>query len=171
MVDADAGAPVEVGRPTPVEVGRPAPEFTLRDQHGRPVSLADFRGRRAVLLVFYPLAFTRICQGELCGIRDDLAAFQNDAAQVLAVSVDSVGAQRAWAEQQGYTFPLLADFWPHGAVARAYGVFDEVAGHAIRGTFLIDVDGVIRWRSVLPTGTARDQQEWRAALAEVTGAG
>src|SRR5947208_1968438 len=107
--------------------------------------LADFRGRGAVLLVFYPLAFTGTCQGELCQVRDNLADFVNDDVQLLTVSVDSAYAHKVWADREGYEFPLLADFWPHGAVAQAYGVFDEERGFANRGTFLIDTSGVVRF--------------------------
>jgi len=150
-----------------VEVGVAAPDFTLRDQNGQPVGLSDFRGRRSVLLVFYPLAFTRVCQGELSAIRDRLGDFQNDTVQVLAVSVDSVVAHKVWAEQEGYDFPLLADFWPHGAVARAYGVLNEDAGTANRGTFLVDPAGIVRFTEVNRPGEARDQDVWRKAVAEL----
>src|SRR5207253_793430 len=108
----------------PIEVGVEAPDFTLNNQHRQEVRLFDFRGRRNVLLVFYPLAFTGICGGELDEVRDNLADFENDEVQILAISVDSVASHKAWAERAGYTFPLLADFWPHGAVAQAYGVFN-----------------------------------------------
>ena len=147
-----------------VEVGDIAPDFTLRDQHGAEVALSSFRGEQAVLVVFYPFAFSGICTGELCEIRDDLAAFQNDAVQVLAVSCDPVYALRAWAEDQGFTFPLLSDFWPHGAVASAYGVFDPERGMAVRGSFLVDVDGVVRWSVVNCPGQARDLTAYREAL-------
>ena len=150
-----------------VEVGVAAPDFTLRDQNGQPVGLSDFRGRRSVLLVFYPLAFTRVCQGELSAIRDRLGDFENDTVQVLAVSVDSVVAHKVWAEQEGYDFPLLADFWPHGAVARAYGVLNEDTGTANRGTFLVDPAGIVRFTEVNRPGEARDQDVWRKAVAEL----
>jgi peroxiredoxin len=148
-----------------VSVGDIAPDFTLRDQHGSEVSLSSFRGDQAVLVVFYPFAFSGICTGELCEIRDDLGAFQNDAVQVLAVSCDPVYALRAWAENQGFEFPLLSDFWPHGAVASAYGVFDAERGMAVRGSFLVDVDGVVRWSVVNGPGQARDLTAYREALA------
>lgn len=143
-----------------------APDFTLKDQNNQEVRLSDFRGRKNVLLVFYPLAFTGTCQGELCAIRDSLNDFGNDATQVLAVSVDSVFSHKVWADQQGYQFPLLADFWPHGAVAQAYGVFNEEKGVAYRGTFVIDRAGIIRFAEMSLTG-ARDQDAWRKALSEV----
>jgi peroxiredoxin len=154
-----------VGAGTPLEAGAVAPDFALKDQNHQPVRLADFRGRQAVLLVFYPYAFTGVCRGELAEVRDHLDDFQNDAVQVLAVSVDSVYAHKVWAEREGYEFPLLADFWPHGAVARAYGVLNEATGAANRGTFLVDRAGVIRFAEMNGPGEPRDQDVWRAALA------
>ena len=148
-----------------VDVGQPAPDFALKDQHNQVVSLASFRGARAVLLVFYPYAFTRVCGSELHALQADLASFQNDAVQVLTVSVDTPYAHRVWAEQEGFAFPLLADFWPHGAVAQAYGCFDGVRGTARRGTYLVDRSGVVRWREVVAIPDARSLDEWRAALA------
>ncbi len=149
-----------------VGVGETAPDFELMDQGGAVVKLADFRGERNVVLVFFPLAFSGICEGELCSIRDELADLaESDDVQVLAVSVDSMFAHRAWADQQGYKFPLLADFWPHGAVAKAYGVFEESRGVAKRGTFVIDKSGTVRWSVVNGIPDARDTGEYRAALA------
>lgn len=153
--------------PAPAAAGTPAPDFALRDQHGQTVRLSDFRGRRNVLLVFYPWAFSGVCTGELSALRDDLPRFQNEDVQVLAVSVDAMYSQRAFADREGFDFPLLADFWPHGAVARAYGVFEETAGAAVRGTFLIDRDGVVRWSVVHGIGEARDPAEYKKALAEL----
>jgi peroxiredoxin (alkyl hydroperoxide reductase subunit C) len=153
----------------PIEVGAQAPDFVLKDQNNQEVRLSDFRGSRAVLLVFYPLAFTGTCQGELCQVRDSLNDFANDDVQILTVSVDSPYSHKVWADQQGYQFPLLADFWPHGAVAQAYGVFNDVKGFANRGTFLIDRDGVVRFAEMNGPGEARDQDGWRKALAGVTG--
>lgn len=149
-----------------VQVGRPAPDFELKDQHGTPVRLADLRGKK-VVLVFYPLAFTGVCHGEMNAIRDELVPSVPDDVQVLAVSVDSMFSLRAWADQEGFTFPMLSDFWPHGAVARAYGVFDEERGVALRGTFIIDAEGVVRWTVVNDIGTARDVEEYRKALARL----
>jgi peroxiredoxin len=149
----------------PIEVGAPAPDFRLKDQNNQEVGLAEFRGKKNVLLVFYPLAFTGTCQGELCSVRDNLNDFVNDSVQVLAVSVDSPFSHKVWADQQGYDFPLLADFWPHGAVAQAYGVFNTERGFANRGTFIIDRDGVVRYAEHNDPGTARNQDAWRKALA------
>jgi peroxiredoxin (alkyl hydroperoxide reductase subunit C) len=151
-----------------IDVGAQAPDFTLKDQNNQTVQLSDFRGRKHVLLVFYPLAFTGICQGELQEVRDNLSDYQNDAVQVLTVSVDSVYSHKVWAEQEGFTFPLLADFWPHGAVARSYGVFNETAGIANRGTFVIDPEGVVRFAEMTMPGEAREQKAWRQLLSELT---
>ncbi|WP_427007222.1 peroxiredoxin [Pseudarthrobacter sp. H2] len=149
-------------------VGEPAPDFELVNQFGEPVRLSALRGRN-VVVVFYPFAFSGICTGELCEIRDNLALFEEADAAVLAVSVDSKFAQRAYAEKEGYTFDLVADFWPHGAVAARYGVFDPSSGMAQRGTFIIDADGIVRYVVVNPRGQARDFAEYRAALAGLGG--
>ncbi|OPC84882.1 peroxiredoxin [Embleya scabrispora] len=148
-----------------VEIGSEAPDFELRDQHGESVRLADFRGERHVLLVFYPFAFTGVCTAELGALRDELSAFQNDEVQVLAVSCDAPFSLRVFAEGEGYAFPLLSDFWPHGAAARAYGVFAEDKGCALRASFVIDRDGVIRWSVVNAMPDARDGTEYHRALA------
>ena len=147
------------------EVGTEAPDFTLKDQNNQEVTLSSFRGRQSVLVVFYPFAFSPICTGELCIVRDDLSSYQNAEAQILAVSVDHAFTLKAYAEAQGYQFPLLSDFWPHGKVAQAYGVFNDKAGMALRGTFLVDVGGVIRFAEVNPPGQARDQSAWQRAIA------
>jgi peroxiredoxin (alkyl hydroperoxide reductase subunit C) len=148
-----------------IEVGAEAPDFILKDQNNQEVRLSAFRGSRNVLLVFYPLAFTGTCQGELCSVRDNLNDFVNDNVQVLTVSVDSSPAHKVWADREGYQFPLLADFWPHGEVARRYGVFNEERGIANRGTFIIDKAGIVRFAEENPPGQARDQDAWRKALA------
>ncbi|MFI5491826.1 peroxiredoxin [Actinoplanes sp. NPDC051859] len=152
-----------------IDVGTEAPEFTLKDQNNQEVTLADFRGRKAVLLVFYPLAFTGTCQGELAEIKDNLPAYANEDVQVLTVSVDSAYSHKIWAEREGYEFPLLADFWPHGGVAQAYGTFNDEAGFANRGTFLIDKAGVVRFAEMTGPGERRDQDGWRKALTELVG--
>ena len=151
----------------PLAVGDTAPDFTLKDQNGQDTSLSQFRGDKSVILVFYPFAFSGICTGELCQIRDDLGAFVGDDVQVLALSCDHMFSQRAWADKEGYFFPLLSDFWPHGAVAQAYGVFNERAGAALRGTFLVDPGGDIRWSLVNDIGEARDFSGYHAALADL----
>ncbi|NKZ04548.1 peroxiredoxin [Actinomadura latina] len=150
-----------------VDVGDEAPDFELRDQHGTPVRLSGLRGEKKVVLVFYPLAFSGVCTGELSRLRDEFQDVAGDEGDVrlLAVSVDSMFALRAWSDQEKFWFPLLADFWPHGGTARRYGVFDEAKGLALRGTFVIDTEGVVRWKVVNAIPDARDIDEYRKALA------
>jgi mycoredoxin-dependent peroxiredoxin len=148
-----------------LEVGDKAPDFTLKDQNNEERTLSDFRGSKNVLVLFYPLAFSGICTGELDRLREDLNTYLDADVQVLAISVDSVYTLKAWSEQQGYDFPLLSDFWPHGKVAQDYGVFNDAAGLANRGTFLVDTTGVIRFAEMNQPGEARDQNVWKQALA------
>ncbi len=158
---------------TPLPVGAEAPDFTLRDQNNEVVTLSSFRGSKAVLLVFYPWAFTSICTGELGQLRDNIEAFSNDSVQVLTLSIDSSFVHKIFAQRDELNYPLLADFWPHGEVAQAYGVFNSQSGVANRGTFLIDRDGIIRFSEVNEIGVGRDPQRWLAeisALATSSGA-
>ncbi|MFE9094160.1 peroxiredoxin [Streptomyces sp. NPDC007264] len=147
-----------------IQVGDKAPDFELKDNHGRTVKLSDFRGDKNVVLLFYPFAFTGVCTGELCELRDNLPTFVNDDTQLLAVSNDSVPTLRVFAEQEGLEYPLLSDFWPHGNISRAYGVFAEDKGCAVRGTFIIDKEGVVRWTVVNGLPDARDLNEYVKAL-------
>jgi mycoredoxin-dependent peroxiredoxin len=151
-----------------LEVGTVAPDFTLRDQNQQEVSLSDFRGNKSVLLVFFPLAFTGICQGELDEIRDHLPDYDNDDVATLAISVGPPPTHKVWATENGFTFPVLSDFWPHGAIATAYGVFNDAAGIANRGTFLVDPSGVIRFAEMKQPGEARDQSVWKSALSALS---
>jgi peroxiredoxin len=156
-----------------VAVGEVAPDFELNDQHGKSVKLSNFRGKAPVVLMFYPFAFSSICTGELCEIRDDHlgdgGAGDGGAgvgeAVVLAVSTDPMYALRAFADAEGFKHALLSDFWPHGEVAKKYGVFLDDKGFATRGTFVIDKDGVVRWAVVNGPGDARPVADYRAALA------
>jgi len=148
-----------------IDVGTEAPDFTLKDQNNQKVTLSSFRGRRSVLLVFYPLAFSGTCLGELTELKDNLDRYQNDDVQVLTVSVDTAYSHKVWADREGFDFPLLADFWPHGEVAQQYEVFNETAGFANRGTFLIDPAGTIRFAEEVGPGSSRDQQAWQEAIA------
>ena len=150
-----------------VAVGDVAPDFTLKDQDGNDVTLSALRGA-PVVIVFYPFTFTGVCQGELCEIRDDPSAFERGGTKVLAISCDSRHSQRTWAEEQGFTFPLLSDFWPHGEVAKAYGVFNDALGCANRATFLIGADGVVVDTFASPDlGTARDKSRYAEALEKL----
>jgi peroxiredoxin len=148
-----------------LEVGTEAPDFTLKDQNGQPVTLSSFRGAKNVLLVFFPLAFTGICQGELDEIRDNSSTYVDDATATLAISVGPPPTHKVWATQSGFTFPVLSDFWPHGGVAHDYGVFNGDTGFANRGTFLVDRSGLIRFAECKAPGEARDQAVWATALA------
>ena len=148
-----------------VDVGDAAPDFELPDGDRTPVRLSSYRGEKNVIVVFYPLAFTGTCQGELCAIRDEIADFSSDDVQTLAISCDSTAVHAKWAAEQGYTFPLLADFWPHGAVATSYGVFNDKIGLALRGTFIIDKQGTVAYKVVNAIPDARDTDEYRRVLA------
>ena len=147
-----------------LSVGDTAPDFTLKNQHGQEISLSGLRGK-PVALVFFPFAFSGICTGELCEIRDNLDVFAADGVTVLAISCDHFFSNRAFADRDGYTFDILSDFWPHGAVSQAYGVFEEAAGAPRRGTFVIDADGIVRWSVENPIGEARDFTGYKDALA------
>lgn len=153
---------------TPLQIGAQAPDFTLRDQNNELLTLSSFQGQKAVLMVFYPWAFTGICTGELGQIRDNIARFVNDTVQVITISVDSPYAQKIFSQRDGLNFPLLADFWPHGAVAQAYGVFNSRAGAANRGTFLVGRDGVIRFSEVKEIGVGRDPKTWMDEIDALT---
>ena len=146
-------------------VGSTAPDFTLRDQNHQPVTLSDYRGAKNVLLVFFPLAFTGICQGELDRLRDHLPEFENDDSAALAISVGPPPTHKIWATGSGFTFPVLSDFWPHGEVSKAYGVFNDVAGYSNRGTFVVDRSGMIQFAEMKQPGETRDQRVWTDALA------
>nr|WP_282547741.1 peroxiredoxin [Streptomyces rochei] len=147
-----------------IQVGDKAPDFELKDNHGATGRLSDFRGQKNVVLLFYPFAFTGVCTGELCEVRDHLPQFSDRDTQVLAVSNDSIHTLRVFAEQEGLEYPLLSDFWPHGTVSRDYGVFDEDNGCAVRGTFIIDREGIVRWTVVNGLPDARDLNEYVKAL-------
>jgi mycoredoxin-dependent peroxiredoxin len=150
-----------------IAIGDEAPDFELTDQHGTPVKLSSFRGTKNVVVVFYPLAFSGVCSGELCALREDFPEADRDDVELLTVSVDSFFTHRAWADKENFQFGLLADFWPHGAVAKQYGVFDEDKGLATRGTFVIDKQGIVRWSVVNPIPQARDIADYQKALAEL----
>jgi peroxiredoxin len=146
-------------------IGDLAPDFTLPNQFGEDVTLSQFRGVKPVVLVFYPLSFSGICTGELCEIRDNFARFESNEVELLAISVDSKYVQKVFAEHEGYKFSVLADFWPHGQVAKDYGVFLEEHGISNRATFVIDKDGVLVSKFVTAPGQARSLDEYDRALA------
>lgn len=146
-------------------MGDRAPDFALRDQHGAEFRLSTYAGKKAVLLVFYPFAFSGVCTGELTGFRDRLGDFETDDSTIVAVSCDPIYSQRAFADRDGIFFPLLADYWPHGEVASAYGVFDAERGCPARSSFVIDKDGIVRWAVHNEWGDARDLDEQARQLA------
>ncbi len=151
-----------------IGIGQEAPDFALKDQNGQEVTLSGYRGSQAVVLVFYPFTFTSVCEGELCQLRDDYSEYQGAGAQVLAVSCDSQFSQKMWADQRGYGFPVLSDFWPHGAVARDYGVFNEELGCANRATFVIDQGGqVVDAFASGGLGEAREKGRYTEAMAKL----
>ncbi|MEU2348822.1 peroxiredoxin [Modestobacter sp. NPDC049651] len=149
-----------------LSVGDVAPEFSLPDQDKQVVSLSGMRGA-PVLVVFYPFAFSGICTGELCQLRDELAGYTDAGVQVVAISTDPVFSLKAFREKEGFEFPLLSDFWPHGATAQAYGVFNDKAGMALRGTFLVDAEGKVAFAEVNQPGDAREQSGWKDAVAQL----
>jgi peroxiredoxin len=148
-------------------VGDPAPDFVLRDQHGQQVRLSDHAGAKAVLLVFYPYAFSGVCTGELTGFRDRLGDFETPDTTLLGISCDPMYTQRAFADRDGIFFPLLSDFWPHGAVASAYGVLDAAEGSASRSSFVVGKDGLVHWALHSERGEARDLDLQATRLKQV----
>ena len=150
-----------------IELGQQAPDFTLRDQHGQQVRLSSFRGSKSVLVVFYPFAFSGTCTGELRAIRDALPDIESADVTLLAVSCDPMQSLRAFADQEGLTYPLLSDFWPHGAVARAYDIFNDVVGSALRGTFIVNKKGLVAWKVENGMPDARSVDDYRSALAGI----
>lgn len=138
------------------QVGQTAPDFTLTNQRGEPVTLSAAVADRHALLVFFPFAFSSICTGELLEIQLNIHRFDNDRVLTYGISCDAQESLRAWAAYEGYRFPLLSDFWPHGEVSRAYGVFDEQSGMALRGTFLVDPSMTVRWSLVNGPGEQRE---------------
>jgi peroxiredoxin len=149
----------------PLEIGSAAPDFTLLNQDRQPVSLDSLKGSRSVI-VFIPFAFTRTCEGELCQIRDEYSMFDEAEARVVAITCNTLHANRVWAEQQGFQFDLLSDFWPHGATARLYDTFNETFGYAERTTYFLDADGVIVDVSCSENlGEARPFEDYRAAIS------
>jgi len=149
-------------------IGDDAPNFSLVNQHGETVTLSDFAGKKPVVLVFYPLSFSGVCTGELCELRDNFGTFERENVELLAISVDSKYVQKVFAEREGYNFSVLADFWPHGAVARTYEVFLEEAGISNRATFVIDKAGKLVAKFVTAPGQPRSLQEYQKALESLS---
>lgn len=148
-----------------IQQGAIAPDFTLSDQHGEELTLSELVSEGPVALVFFPLAFSGICTGELCELRDNLAVFDDAKVRLLGISVDSVFSLKVWAEQEGYEFSILSDFWPHGAVAGQYGAFVEERGIATRATVIIGEDRKVLASFETSPGEARDFSAYREAVA------
>ena len=149
-----------------VAVGDRAPDFELLDQDANEVTRASLEGRKS-LIVFYPFPFSGICEAELCSIRDNLARLNSLDANVVAISCDTRFVHKKWADEQGFEFPMLTDFWPHGATARAYGTFNEEKGVANRVSFILDEAGLVR--EIIDSGSlgvAREMEAYLEALAK-----
>ena len=149
------------------EVGDVAPDFSLKNQFGEIINLSDYKNQKNVVLMFYPFAFTGNCTKELCTIRDERNDFVNESTQILSISCDPVPSLKIFAEEQNLSTPLLSDFWPHGQISRAYGVFLEDLGFSTRGTFVIDKNGIIRWKVVTGPGNVRNTEDYRKALSTI----
>lgn len=150
-----------------IEIGSPAPDFSLPDTEGTEVTLAQQRGHKT-LLVFIPFPWTGICDGEACTLRDHFADLNSFDANVVVITCYPRPANRKWAQENGFRFPVLSDFWPHGAVARLYGAFNEQTGSANRSTFVLDGDGVVR--EIVATdslGTPREYDAYVEALGKI----
>lgn len=148
-------------------VGGRAPDFCLRDQFGQDVRLSSYAGQKSVALVFFPWAFSNVCTGEMAGIRERLDEFMTFGSEVLAISCDPTYSLRVFADTDGLNFPLLSDFWPHGAVAAAYGVFDPGRGVATRSSFIVDKSGIVRWAVHNELPDERDLDEHVAQLHQL----
>jgi mycoredoxin-dependent peroxiredoxin len=151
----------------PISVGQAAPEFALKDQSQKEVKLADFKGKKNVVMVFYPLDWSPVCTNEHACFVNDMKKFESLDAQVLGVSVDSVWSHKAYAEKMGIQYPLLADFQPRGAVADKFGVFLADKGITGRAIAIIDKQGKVAWFKQYDIPAVPDLNEVSAALSQV----
>ncbi len=151
----------------PIAVGQPAPDFALKDQNQQEVKLSDFRGKKNVVIVFYPLDWSPVCTKEHACFVSDMKRFEQLEAQVLGLSVDSVWSHKAWAEKMGISYPLLADFHPRGTVASKFGVYLEERGITGRAIAILDKTGKVVWFKQYEILTLPDIQEVEQALAQV----
>jgi peroxiredoxin len=150
-----------------VEVGDKAPDFTLRDQNRNEVKLSDYRGKK-VVLSWHPLAWTSTCTLQMKDLEAHRQDYEERGAVALGISVDTAPSKKAWAEDMGIENTLLlADFWPHGDVAQKYGVFDEKSGASKRAVFIIDEEGIVRWKKIYPGGERPDVDEILRAVSEI----
>ena len=150
-----------------IAVGAAAPEFTLKDQSQKEVKLSDFKGKKNVVLVFYPLDWSPVCTNEHKCFVDDMKKFEQLDAQVLGLSVDSAWSHKAYAEKMGIQYPLLADFQPRGAVAEKFGMFLADKGITGRAIAIINKDGKVAWFKQYDIPTFPDLSEVSQALAQV----
>jgi mycoredoxin-dependent peroxiredoxin len=151
----------------PATVGQPAPDFTLRDTQNNEVSLSDLKGSKAII-AFIPFPNTGICDGEACALRDDYSELSKDGSKVVIISCHARPLLGLWAAQNNIAFPVLADFWPHGAVAQAYGCFNDQLGVSMRASYVLDANGVVK--EIIQTGSlgeARDEAAYAKALAAI----
>lgn len=149
-----------------IQVGQIAPDFTLPDIAGEPFALSSLRGKKVVLM-FFPFAFTGVCTSELCAIRDNENDFIDADTVVVSVSCDSRYTLQNFVNSENFNHIFLSDFWPHGEVSKTYGVFNDERGMAIRGTFILDREGVVRWSVANQPPTARSTAEYKSALSEI----
>ncbi len=151
----------------PAEIGQPAPAFELVDQTRSLVSLESLLGKKS-LIKFVPFPFTRVCEGEVCEVRDNLTSLTDLDTNIVVVTCDTVPSNTRWATELGVSFPILSDFWPHGAVAQAYGCFNEAIGVAMRSTFVLDEDGIVRDIVATPVlREARSMAAYHESLASI----
>jgi mycoredoxin-dependent peroxiredoxin len=151
----------------PIAVGAAAPEFTLKDQDQKDVRLSDFKDKKNVVIVFYPLDWSPVCTNEHICFINDMKNFEKLDAQVLGLSVDSVWSHKAWAEKMGIHYPLLADFQPRGAVADKFGVFLPEKGITGRAIAIIDRNGKVAWFKNYEILQVPNVQEVADALSKV----
>jgi peroxiredoxin len=140
-----------------VRTGDRAPEFDLEVGYRERIRLSDLRGRSNVLLVFHPFAFTPVCEDEARDLQENLESFREAETEIVFVSCDPSAARQAWKRELGAEYVFASDFWPHGAAARAYGIFNEETGAPHRGTFLVDKDGSVIWSLVRITDERRTE--------------
>ena len=148
-----------------ISVGQPAPEFTLKDQNQKEVKLGDYKGKKNVVLVFYPLDWSPVCTNEHACFVNDMKKFETLDAQVLGLSVDSVWSHKAYAEKMGIHYPLLADFHPRGAVAEKFGVYLGDKGITGRAIAIVGKDGKVAWFKQYDIPTVPDINEVQQALS------
>jgi peroxiredoxin len=133
-----------------IEAGAEAPDFSLPDQDGQTVSLADLKGQTSVL-VFYPGDWSPVCTDQLNVYQEVLGELEEKGAKLYGVSVDSAFSHKAFQQHLGITFPLLADFHPKGEVSKAYGAYIDERGHDNRSLVMIGPDGKVLWSHAAPT--------------------